>query len=508
MKRFISLLLVLCLTAALGGCQKITIDLPLAESSKVTEEQPAPQPAVIDTVRVPWQSDDTLNPYTCQTLQNFYLGGLLYDSLVALDESYTPQKRLAQEIVCEDGKRYEIHIRGDALFWDGTTVTAADVAASLELARNTPRFAAALKNIASVEIPTDSTVIINLATPDVLFDRSLTFAVFKAGSGSVEDPLALPIGGGRYRISDNGQSLVANSSYYEPVKRVKTVELVAVQSLEDQSYGILDGTIDLMYSDMRGDLNLGLGTSYRQIPMNNLVYLSVNAKKTLLDTSFRRAISDIVNRDDIVRKAYLGFGAATASVFNPAYGNVSLESAPLEDIQLEEVARRLDEMGFVQRDAAGYRMANGTRIHLTILVNKENSDRESAAQLIAAALTQAGIEAVVDKVSYEEFKRRIAEEQYDLYIGEMKIPYNSDILGIISTDTALNPGVVEDAQVSAAYGSAKAGEMSLGALDTLLRQKMPVIPLLFRRGILCFSRDFSVNMVATEQDIFYNIVDW
>ena len=54
----------------------------------------------------------------------------------------------------------------------------------------------------------------------------------------------------------------------------------------------------------------------------------------------------------------------------------------------------------------------------------------------------------------------------------------------------------------------KSGQAGLEALDAALSQVMPVIPLVYRRGIVCYGEDFSANIVATEQDIFYNIGDW
>ena len=54
----------------------------------------------------------------------------------------------------------------------------------------------------------------------------------------------------------------------------------------------------------------------------------------------------------------------------------------------------------------------------------------------------------------------------------------------------------------------KAGEEELSALDSAFRRSVPVIPLVYRRGIVALSPDFSANIVATEQDIFYNIGDW
>ncbi len=474
------------------------------ESAAILAQQQDVAPAPVTEVRIPYQADDTLNPYTCRTLQNYYAAGLLYDTLVALDENYQPQNRLAQEISLQDGTRVEIHLRGNAEFWDGSLVTAQDVAASLELARATPRFAPGLAGVSSVETPTDATVIITLSAPDVFFTRSLCFPIVKAGTGEA----AQPVGSGRYLPGDGDPALfTANPRYHTPVQNVKTVRLVAGSTLEEQSYSLLEGELDLMYSDLQGDLNLGLGMGYRQVDMNNLVYLGVNSGRWGLDQELRGILSGLINRDDILRKAYLGFGSASTSLINPAFASVSLDSAQL-DISLERINARLDELGYAQRDEAGYRLSGGRRMSLTLLVNEENAARESAAQLIADSCALAGIQVTVSRVPWDTYAAAVAAGDYDLYIGEVKIPYNMDISGLISPNQTFGTGIPYDPETEAAYAQAKAGEITPEELDRVLQEKLPVIPLLYRRGILCVARDFSVNMVATGQDIFYNIVDW
>ncbi|MEG2120266.1 MAG: hypothetical protein RRY53_07895, partial [Pseudoflavonifractor sp.] len=90
-----------CLSAAtaglllLGGCGL----RPAPASSAAPAPVVSPAPVLTQAVNVPWFEADSLNPYTCQTLQNYYLAGLLCDPLVALDSRLEPQNRLALEII-------------------------------------------------------------------------------------------------------------------------------------------------------------------------------------------------------------------------------------------------------------------------------------------------------------------------------------------------------------------------------------------------------------------------
>ena len=142
------------------------------------------------------------------------------------------------------------------------------------------------------------------------------------------------------------------------------------------------------------------------------------------------------------------------------------------------------------------------------MVNSGSPHRLEAAALIAQDLAGAGIQVVVEEAPFEEYSQRIAMGDYDLYLGELRIPWNLDLTPLIAPSETVGPGCVRDPELLETYRQVKAGEAELSALDSALRRTMPMIPLLYRRGIVAFSPDFSANIVATEQDIFYNIGEW
>ena len=135
-------------------------------------------------------------------------------------------------------------------------------------------------------------------------------------------------------------------------------------------------------------------------------------------------------------------------------------------------------------------------------------DIPAAAAILRDAFQAAGFQITLESVPFEEYSLRIAEGNYDLYLGEVRVPPNLDLLSLIAPSPTLGPGCARDEELLALYYQVKAGEAELSALDGALRRTMPVIPLAYRRGIVAFSPDFSANIVATEQDIFYNIGEW
>lgn len=532
---FLALALLLC-SCGQGGQQPDSS--PSGDPSlPAGADTQAPEP--VRTVRIPFDSEDSLNPFTCTSLQNYYAAGLLYDTLVALDGMGAPQNRLAQEVNLQES-RCIVRLRTDAYFSDGSPVTSADVAYSALFARGCARFAAQLAGTAQVLTPDRYTVVFTLSSPDRYFDRSLAFPIVKegtagtveaapraetppapAGEGEEEAPPAalpaqgtvthrsdgeLPVGGGRFLLDADGTAMTRNSRYHTPVKNVRTVRLVDAGSPPAQSNAILTGELDLMYSELRGTVDLSLGNASRQVMLNNLVFLGLNSQRRWFSAEMRTAFSNLIDREAIARRAYLGYAAAAWSPIKQSFDASATggEENPQPDTQ-EEI---LDALGFDRRDAEGWRTYQGDRLNYRLLVNAGSTQRLAAADIIADAFAAAGIQLTVERLPFADYCQRIAEGNYDLYIGELRVPPNLDLSALIGPHPAVGPGCAADQELQDIYARVKAGEEELSSLDSAFRRSMPTIPLVYRRGIVAFSRDFSANIVATEQDIFYNIGDW
>ena len=111
-------------------------------------EQPEPQPTPSETLApaptatpqparfsLGYDSAASLHPITGDSQVNQELTGLVYQGLYELDNTFTPQPVLAQSAsVSEDGLTWTITLAGDTVFSDGTPLTAAHAAASLNRA--------------------------------------------------------------------------------------------------------------------------------------------------------------------------------------------------------------------------------------------------------------------------------------------------------------------------------------------------------------------------------------
>lgn len=137
-RSMISLVIVLTLVLAMAGCgssdnsQGNTIDETQGETvgGSTTEADGPAAPAAGEKIVNVGVTDSLggINPFAIdQTEINKYAVGLMFLPLVELDKDLNFQNMLADSITTEDNMNFIVHIDDNAVWSDGTPVTAADV---------------------------------------------------------------------------------------------------------------------------------------------------------------------------------------------------------------------------------------------------------------------------------------------------------------------------------------------------------------------------------------------
>ncbi len=480
-------------------------------------------------LKVAYDEGSTLNPYNTGSTQNYYLSRLLYDSLIKIDDEYNTNNCLADSVTMSVGQMVveevegeqedetetvsytqtlcDITLRDGVTFWNGDPLTADDVVYSLYQAMASPYYAAGLTHVMRVTSNQDDPLKLSivLSRPDAFFEHSLTFPIVQEGSG-LEDT---PMGSGRYRLATE-DTLVANSAHFSAMSNITTVEMVDVLDIDSAGYSIKTGLIDIAFSDLRtSSWNRSLGNGFTAVQLSNMVYLGVNKSEGIMaNAELRSMLSRLIDRSELTNSAYSGLDSPVWLPFHPQ-APTNNEVVQLEEqLSIVQAGLLLDDMGYDARDTQGYRLMAGRRMSLNILVNNENSSRVHLANLIAARCEEVGIDVSVLSVPFAEYEYYLSEGGYDIFVGEVKLPMNMNILPML--------GGVGETSVGA-WSSLALQEAVRVFLETgdgyeqvydLFSQETPFIPLLFRRGIMIYPLNFSSNILATEQDIFYNIEQW
>lgn len=481
----------------LSGCMRQESLSDVFPSLSKTLESPAAgeQPTDNSLLHVAVSLGDTLNPYTLSTRMNYYLMPLLYDPLVKLDQSYRPQNYLAETLTLSD-TGCTVRLRKDAFFSDGSPLTAADVLYSLNLCMQSAQ-ERRYQNLLSAQATDEQTVIFTLARPDAYFANLLGFSIIKEGSGGE----ACPPGTGRYRISGENR-LTRNDSHFDGGSPIREIELTPVEDVKEIGYEVITGRLDYALLDLDA-FPVETAGSF-PVQTNNLLYLGCNTLLYPLSSiSFRQAVELLIDRGELVQRAYSGRAVSAPSPVNPLF----LQTEEAEP-DIEAANALLDSLGLMGRDENGYRMVNGRTLELQLAINVENASKRAASKLLQLQLEKGGLRLVINEYSYEQYKAQIAMGAYSLYLGQVLLPEDMDISAFLSEEGALHYQLGNTAELYSLYLTGRQTAEGYEAFLSQFKSELPFIPLLFPQALVARSRNFYSSVLATEQDIFYNIHKW
>ncbi len=474
-----------------------------------------------DYITLLYSASDSFNPYTVKTEINAQLTTLIYDSLVKLDDEFNPINCIANKIsITENICTVELK---NVSFSDGSTLTSDDVIYSYDLAKKSGnKYASKLYEVKSVTKISDNSLSFTLSKADPYFANVLDFPILKSGSDTLTDSdsvLLPPIGSGRYKVSKDGLSLVQNNNYYGKKGKIKKINLVNSPDTESVSHYVEIGVADMYFSTVSNGEILRMSGNKTNVNLNNMIYLGVNhSVRDLYLTEMRQAISTAIDRKDICKNAYFNNAVAATGFFNPVWKYTkSVQNLQIES-NLKISVENLEKIGYNGLNSNGYRTKNGGfGLHYTLLVNSENRLRVAAAKLIAEQLKKAGIAITVVERPYEQYVDMLSKGNFELYIGEVKIPENMDLTSLVTAGSSAAYGVADynivktDSEnqtvvtIRDLMNGFYSGKNSITDIATVLQTEMPIIPICYRTGIL-FSNEKIENVDnSSYSDIYFSI---
>jgi len=326
-----------------------------------------------------------------------WLGRMIYDNLVYLDAEGNISPWLAKSWeVSADGKTYTFHLRDDVTFSDGAKFNAAAVKANLEHMRapatKSPLAAAYIAPYIDGRVVSEYVFEAKLRTPytPFLYVLAQSWLSMESPRAIKEAPEKLgefPVGSGPFVVErytrQQGIRLVRRADYNWSPPQVKHqgpayLEKVEVDFVPEQliRYNtLLSGQYDLTMdappqnaAAIRADPGYVFESRVRTgSPMRGLAF-NVDAEP-FTDVRVRRALALAVDREGIVK--VVGFGeyqpktdflAATTRYYDPSFQD-ALRYDPARANKL------LDEAGWTERDAQGYRTRGGKRLSAEALLS-------------------------------------------------------------------------------------------------------------------------------------------
>jgi peptide/nickel transport system substrate-binding protein len=289
-----------------------------------------------------------LIPFGGVSTSNMWGKEFMYDSLLEWDPDLNIQPALAESFeAAEDATSYTFNLRQGVLFHDGTEMTAKDVKYSIELALDPPEpgiVVAFLANIAGVEVIDDYTVQINMSQPDPTLPGVLAWQrytpIIPEGIADRINLLNEGIGTGPFQlvefVPNDRVVYTCFENYWKP--GVPCVEELTLNVLTDEQTtvaalrsGEVDGgtfsadVVQTLENDDELTVLSGLFAAPRVIQLN-----TTDPDVPWTDANVRRALSLVVDRQEIIDKVYAG-DAELSGPIPPGYGDW-----PLPDEQLAE----------------------------------------------------------------------------------------------------------------------------------------------------------------------------
>ena len=503
---------VLVLILLLSGCRTELSDLQEAVQEGISfaasspEQEASADVESITSVRIPYDEEDGLHPYTCQTVVNRYICGLLYGSLVLLNTDFSTSLSYAEHIVPSEGNMvWEITVRSGLLFSDGTECGADDLRYSiLQAAAEGSYFQKSLESVSSVTKNGSYGVTVVLSDADRHFDSLLVFPLIK--NGSADAPVALP---GRYSLSEDGTQLLCNSD-----AKIQTVELV---KLADHSMLLQEtrlGVYDIVYSDDPTGISVTSVGGMETMSSSNLVYVGMNSGRSFLNNlSFRQALSLALDTEAVCEEIYRGYAEPAKGPFSPAFYDAAHLASYSCDLQAAN--QILDDLGYENRSGEDYRLVGQSELSLDILVCSDTGEKTELAAFLSETIESLGIRATVTALAYEKYLAAVEAGNFDLYLAEVKLGDNMDLgplvlSGVYADDSggSLAYGMPTSESLSLAWLGYEDGTVSAADFSEAFYSVMPFLPICYRESAAVYSRNFSFEIGATEQDLFHGILSW
>lgn len=330
----------------------------------------------------------TLDPNFDTTVMFAQISRNLFDGLFRLNDDMEIEPRLASKFVQVDELTYDISLRDDIKWHDGSQFKATDVIATFDRIANDKELkskqATYVSNVASVTAVSDYEVKFTLKMPDATFIQTLATLIFITPESVIEkvgnvDFGKNPVGTGPFKLESwkEGDSVVmaANCDYWGDKAIPSKVEFRFIAEPATQLSSLQSGEIDIatgLTADLAAVAKSSSGVSLKSVDGNLSYWLSINTLEGPMSNPLvRQALNYAVDKKTITESLLGGFATPIGQQYGPSINGYSedveaypydperarklLEEAGYGDGKLQvEVVNRFEDLNTVQQAVASY----------------------------------------------------------------------------------------------------------------------------------------------------------
>lgn len=387
-------------------------------------------------------------------------GRLVYgtadDSPMALARRY--------EYLPPDSTALRFHMRSDALWSDGTPITAADVVFTYELVGE-PELASiragVVQHMDSIVAEDDSTVVIHFAQrhPEMLFNSALAVIPRHVFQGTepgdlrshpaIQDPA-----GGRMVVSGpfmigswrKGQQIdLVPNPHFRPRPNLERIVFRIIPEPTTRVTELRTGGVDFVRNIPFDQLPTLRGVPHVRLErerQRNYDYIGYNPAgfEPFGNPEIRRALGLAIDVPRIMESLQMEeFAEHAGGPYGPIFEDLyDPELTPPLRQDLEEARRLLDQNGWRDTDGDGIREKGGTPFRFTLITNAGNQRRIDASQIIQQQWRQIGVDARLRTLELNTFFADLYGREYQAALAGWIVALSPDIRELFSGDSPAN----------------------------------------------------------------------
>ena len=411
-----------------------------------------------------------INPVLAVSDADQDLSALVYSGLLKATSggSYTPD--LAESYsVSQDGRTYTFILRPNLTFQDNTPVTADDVVFTIAKTQDPALKSPERANWNGVVVQKidDRTVSFTLKQAYAPFIENLTLGILPRHiwQSVTDDEFSFsslntsPIGSGPFSVSNvsktssgipSSYTLHAFAKYAHGAPYLDTVVFHFYQNEDDLIDGLKKGDVGAASSISPNRISELSSLSVLHAPLNRVfgVFFNQSHSEVLRDAAVRQALSDSVDRQELVKLVLGGYGSPLVgplppSVLPPQTPVTAIASSSLESVKaaLANAGWQPGPSGILQKTTGSGKTAKVTTLSFTLSTGNVPELR-AAAEYIRKTWMSLGVDVQVQVYDQGDLTQNVIRpRKYDaLLFGEV-VGREPDLFAFWDTAERLDPGL-------------------------------------------------------------------
>jgi len=509
-KRFFSLLLIAFLLMGCVANQNNDGYVPTGDAILMEGQDPEDlvEEEVPQDLVLAYYPDRSMNPLIGNNITNRVLFSLIYQGLFATDSRNNTYPMLCSHYEkTADNRTITVYLEPDATFSDGTKLTAQDVLATYEAAKESAYYKGRFAHIVSFDLVGSDAIRFQTEVPYKNVALLLDIPIVKASEVEAE----FPLGTGPYFFQQgtNSSSLVRVTNWWcgktKVPARANVISLMIGTSQSQIRDAFEFENLSLACANPMTDSFSEYQCDYELWNVENgmFLYLSFNVLYSPFfntdDHTLRQAMTYAIDREYINETFYHGMCQPSTLPTSPGspYYNKSLASRyEHDDMKFIEALSSLN----LPRDK------KNEQIKLKLLVNCDDSARLRTARYLAQHLTELGINTGVleyggsTKPTYEEV---LLAGTYDMYLGQTKLPPTYELTAFFRPWGTLRYGGITDKTIYNMSNESLADEGNYYSLNQMVADDAKIVPVLFGTYSIYAERGELLDLSPSRDNVFF-----